>query len=101
MEFGLFYEIPAQEPWWDGQEHQALKWVVEETRLADVLGFHSFWTVEHHFLKDLSLCSAPEVLYGHVAAVTENIRIGHSARLVPHPTTTRFGLLNRRQPWTS
>lgn len=85
MEFGLFYEIPAPEPWFDGQEHQLVKRAVDEARLADELGWHSFWTVEHHFLKSTSLCSAPEVLYGHIAAVTERMRIGHSVRLVPHP----------------
>lgn len=85
MEFGLFYEIPAPEPWFDGQEHLLLKQAVEQARLADEVGWHSFWTVEHHFIKDTSLCSAPEVIYGHVAAVTERMRIGHSVRLVPHP----------------
>ena len=49
------------------------------------MGFDSFWTVEHHFLDEFSHCSAPEVLYGHVAALTRNLRIGHGVRLAPFP----------------
>jgi alkanesulfonate monooxygenase SsuD/methylene tetrahydromethanopterin reductase-like flavin-dependent oxidoreductase (luciferase family) len=49
------------------------------------MGFHSFWTVEHHFLEEYSHCSNPEVLYGAVAARTENIRIGYGVRLMPAP----------------
>ncbi len=49
------------------------------------MGFHSFWTVEHHFLSEFSHCSAPGVLYGAVAAKTEKLRIGHGVRLLPFP----------------
>ena len=35
--------------------------------LADRVGFHAFWTVEHHFLEEFSHCSNPEVLYGAVS----------------------------------
>jgi alkanesulfonate monooxygenase SsuD/methylene tetrahydromethanopterin reductase-like flavin-dependent oxidoreductase (luciferase family) len=41
--------------------------------------------VEHHFLEEYSHCSNPEVLYGHLAAVTENIRLGYGVRLMPKP----------------
>jgi alkanesulfonate monooxygenase SsuD/methylene tetrahydromethanopterin reductase-like flavin-dependent oxidoreductase (luciferase family) len=54
-------------------------------KLGDTLGFHSFWTVEHHFLEEFSHCSNPEVLYGAVAATTKNLRIGYGVRLVPRP----------------
>src|SRR4051794_33515968 len=49
------------------------------------MGFHAFWTVEHHFLEEYSHCSNPEVLYGAVAARTKNIRIGYGVRLLPAP----------------
>ena len=49
------------------------------------MGFHAFWTVEHHFLEEYSHCSNPEVLYGAVAARTKNIRIGYGVRLLPKP----------------
>ena len=85
MEFAMFYEIPVARPWTPGKEHQAYKDVVEQVKLGDRLGFHSVWTVEHHFLEEFSHCSNPEVLYGHLAAVTNNIRLGYGVRLMPQP----------------
>ena len=68
MKFALFYEIPVARPWTPGKEHKAYKDVLEQAVLADQMGFHAFWTVEHHFLEEYSHCSNPEVLYGAVAA---------------------------------
>ena len=85
MKFGMFYEIPVAKPWTPGKEHQAYKDTLEQAQLGDRVGFHSFWTVEHHFLEEFSHCSNPEVLYGAVAATTENIRIGYGVRLLPQP----------------
>ncbi len=85
MKFALFYEIPVARPWTRGQEHRAYKEVIEQAVLADRLGFHSVWTVEHHFLEEFSHCSNPEVLYGAIAARTENLRIGYGVRLLPQP----------------
>ena len=83
MKFALFYEIPVARPWTPGKEHQAYKDTIEQAMLGDKMGFHSFWTVEHHFLEEYSHCSNPEVLYGAIAARTENIRIGYGVRLLP------------------
>jgi len=85
MKFAMFYEIPVPKPWTPGKEHQAYKDTIEQVKLGDRMGFHSFWTVEHHFLDEYSHCSNPEVLYGHIAAVTENLRIGYGVRLLPKP----------------
>ena len=85
MKFALFYEIPVARPWTPGKEHQAYKNTIEQAVLGDQMGFHAFWTVEHHFLEEYSHCSNPEVLYGAVAARTENIRIGYGVRLLPKP----------------
>jgi alkanesulfonate monooxygenase SsuD/methylene tetrahydromethanopterin reductase-like flavin-dependent oxidoreductase (luciferase family) len=85
MKFALFYEIPVPRPWTEGQEHRAYRDVLEQAVLGDQLGFHSFWTVEHHFLEEFSHCSNPEVLYGAVAARTRNLRIGYGVRLLPRP----------------
>ena len=63
----MFYEIPVARPWSDRSEQQAYQEVVEQVRLGDRVGFHSVWTVEHHFLEEFSHCSNPEVLYGHLA----------------------------------
>ena len=85
MKFALFYEIPVARPWDAESEHRAYKNTLEQAVLGDQVGFHSFWTVEHHFLEEYSHCSNPEVLYGAIAARTKNIRIGYGVRLLPKP----------------
>ena len=85
MKFALFYEIPVPRPWTDESEHEAYKNTIEQAVLGDKVGFHSFWTVEHHFLEEYSHCSNPEVLYGAIAARTQNIRLGYGVRLLPKP----------------
>jgi len=85
MKFALFYEIPVAKPWDEESEHRAYKDTLEQAILGDQMGFHSFWTVEHHFLEEYSHCSNPEVLYGAIAARTKNIRIGYGVRLLPKP----------------
>ncbi len=85
MKFGLFYEIPVPRPWHERSELEAYQNVLEQAVLGDQVGFHSFWTVEHHFLEEFSHCSNPEVLYGHVAALTKNLKIGYGVRLLPKP----------------
>ena len=84
MKFCLFYEIPVDstDPL---AEYRAYQNTLEQAVLADQMGFHSFMTVEHHFLKQFSHCSNPEVLYGAVAARTKNLRIGYGVRLMPKP----------------
>ena len=72
MEFALFYEIPVARPWDPESEHRAYKETIEQAVLGDEVGFHSFWTVEHHFLEEYSHCSNPEVLYGAIAAPDTN-----------------------------
>ena len=85
MKFALFYEIPVARPWDERSEWRAYKNTLEQAVLADRLGWHGFWTVEHHFLEEFSHCSNPEVLYGAVAARTQNLRIGYGVRLCPRP----------------
>jgi alkanesulfonate monooxygenase SsuD/methylene tetrahydromethanopterin reductase-like flavin-dependent oxidoreductase (luciferase family) len=85
MKFALFSEIPVARPWSRTSEHDAYKANVEQAVLAEQAGFHSFWTVEHHFLEEFSHCSNPEVLYGHIAAKTSTLRLGYGVRLMPKP----------------
>jgi alkanesulfonate monooxygenase SsuD/methylene tetrahydromethanopterin reductase-like flavin-dependent oxidoreductase (luciferase family) len=85
MKFALFYEIPVARPWTPGKEQQALKDVITQAVFGEEMGFHSIWTVEHHFLDEFSHCSNPEVLYGAIAARTKTLRIGYGVRLTPRP----------------
>jgi alkanesulfonate monooxygenase SsuD/methylene tetrahydromethanopterin reductase-like flavin-dependent oxidoreductase (luciferase family) len=85
MKFAMFYEIPVARPWGPRSEYDAYQHTIEQAVLGDQAGFHSFWTVEHHFLEEYSHCSNPEVLYGAIAARTSNMRIGYGVRLMPKP----------------
>src|SRR6476469_4862203 len=85
MKFAMFYEIPVPKPWGPRSEDEAYQNTIEQAKLGDRMGFHSFWTVEHHCLDEYSHCSNPEVLYGHLSAVTKNLRLGYGVRLLPKP----------------
>ncbi|HLX37947.1 MAG TPA: LLM class flavin-dependent oxidoreductase, partial [Candidatus Binataceae bacterium] len=50
---------------------------LEQVRLADELGFHSVWAVEHHFLEEYSHSSAPDLFLTACAMQTKRIRVGH------------------------
>jgi alkanesulfonate monooxygenase SsuD/methylene tetrahydromethanopterin reductase-like flavin-dependent oxidoreductase (luciferase family) len=90
VKLDLLYEIDAPKPWARphpyGQreaEQRAYREAVEQISLADRLGFHTIWAVEHHFREGRSHCPAPEVLLGYLAAVTERIRLGFGVTLTP------------------
>ena len=85
MDFALFYEIPVPQPWGPDSDHVAYKNTIEQAVHGEQAGFSSFWTVEHHFLDEYSHCSAPDALYGAIAAQTTTMRIGHGVRLLPYP----------------
>ena len=85
MKFALFYELPVARPWSRDSELLAYQNTLEQAVFGDKMGFHAFWSVEHHFLEEFSHCSNPEVLYGAIASRTENIRLGYGVRLTPKP----------------
>ncbi len=79
MKFGLFYHLSVLKPWTNPveQTQQVFREALEQVQLADELGFHSVWAVEHHFLEEFSHSSAPEVFLAACAGRTQNIRLGH------------------------
>ncbi|MBK7951480.1 MAG: LLM class flavin-dependent oxidoreductase [Deltaproteobacteria bacterium] len=91
MKLDLLYEIDAPKPWTDGphpygqrrREQRAYREAIEQIKLADRLGFHTIWAVEHHFREGRSHCPAPEVLLGALSQVTERIRLGFGVTLTP------------------
>ncbi len=85
MELGLQYEIQRSRPFYDNFMYEIYRQATEQVKLADQLGFHSVWTVEHHFLTEWSYSSAPEVWYGALSQVTRRIRLGHGVCLLPIP----------------
>ena len=94
MKLDLLYEIDAPKPWGRahpyGQreaEQRAYREAIEQIQLADTLGFHTIWAVEHHFREGRSHCPAPEVLLGALSQVTEQIRLGFGVTLTPFAFT--------------
>jgi alkanesulfonate monooxygenase SsuD/methylene tetrahydromethanopterin reductase-like flavin-dependent oxidoreductase (luciferase family) len=83
MKFGLFYEHNLPRPWNDGDELKLFQEVLEQVELADKLGFHTVWQVEHHFLEEYAHSSAPEVLLSAYSQRTKNIRLGHGIVQTP------------------
>jgi alkanesulfonate monooxygenase SsuD/methylene tetrahydromethanopterin reductase-like flavin-dependent oxidoreductase (luciferase family) len=82
MKFGVFYEIQLPSPHAPGDETRMFREALEHVELADRLGIHHMWGVEHHFLEDHALSSAPEVWLA-AAARTRRIRIGHGIVCMP------------------
>ncbi len=83
MKFSLFYEMQISEPT-RGAEAAMFRTAVDQAVLADKLGYHAIWAVEHHGLLEYSHSSAPEIFLSFVAARTERIRVGHGVTLLPH-----------------
>ncbi|HVW25170.1 MAG TPA: LLM class flavin-dependent oxidoreductase [Polyangiaceae bacterium] len=83
MKFSLFYEMQIADPT-PASETETFRACVEQAVLAEKLGFHGIWAVEHHGLYEYSHSSAPEIFLSFVAARTERIRIGHGVTLLPH-----------------
>jgi alkanesulfonate monooxygenase SsuD/methylene tetrahydromethanopterin reductase-like flavin-dependent oxidoreductase (luciferase family) len=63
--------------------------VIREAVLADELGFWSWGTSETRFMAPDTTISAPDSIYGAVAALTERIKIRYAALGLPfhHPIT--------------
>ncbi len=83
MEFGLLYEIEKLQPWGEDGQRNAFTEALEQIKLAEEAGFDYVWEVEHHFLSEFSLSSAPEVFLAAVSQHTSRIRIGHGVVLLP------------------
>ena len=90
MKLDLLYEVDAPKPWgkphpWGQRERERRAYydAIEQIQLADRLGFHTIWAVEHHFREGRSHCPAPEVLLGALSQITERIRLGFGVTLTP------------------
>src|SRR6476619_5066619 len=95
MKLDLLYEIDSPRPWDGGphpygqrmREQRAYYEMLDQMRLADEVGFHIAWFVEHHFREGRSHCPAPEVVIGSLTQATENIRLGFGVTLLPYAFT--------------
>jgi luciferase family oxidoreductase group 1 len=62
---------------------QALRNSLDLARLADRLGYTRYWVAEHHNLPSIA-SSAPEIMIGQIAGVTERIRVGAGGVMLPN-----------------
>ncbi len=93
MKLDVLYEIDVPRPWGYkphpyGQrdaEQQAYAEAFEQIKLADRMGFHTTWHVEHHFREGRSHSPSSEVILGALSQSTEQIRLGFGVTLMPHP----------------
>src|SRR6185369_14157043 len=91
MKLDLLFELqPRPRPWKKphpyGQREAEINIIneaLEQTKLADKVGFNTVWCVEHHFKTTRSACSASECVLAAMAMITERIRIGFGVTLVP------------------
>jgi len=82
LAFGLHYSCQSPAGEWETLYQETLK----QARLADELGYGSIEAAEHHFLPD-GWVSAPMVLLGGIAAVTEDANVQTGITIMPlhHP----------------
>ncbi|MFQ5665375.1 MAG: LLM class flavin-dependent oxidoreductase [Candidatus Binatia bacterium] len=83
MKFGLLYEIEVARPWGETSVADCFWEALEQVKIAEAAGFSHVFSVEHHFLDQFSVASAPAVWLAAVAQHTSTIRIGHGVRLLP------------------
>lgn len=83
MNLSLFYELTTEDPDVPGAVKQRFDEALEQITLADALGFHTVWAVEHHFLPGYSHMSCPEQFLAAAAMVTKRIRLGHGIMHMP------------------
>jgi alkanesulfonate monooxygenase SsuD/methylene tetrahydromethanopterin reductase-like flavin-dependent oxidoreductase (luciferase family) len=83
MKFSLFFEMQVADSTPE-KETRLFRECVQQARLADEIGYHCLWQVEHHGLYEYSHSSAPEVFLPFVAARTSRIRLGHGCTLLPY-----------------
>ena len=80
MKFSLAYEM--QRPMLD--DHAVIEETIEQCVLADKMGFDAVWFVEHHFLTTFSASPCPEVIFGALSRLTNNIRLGFGVVILPY-----------------
>jgi alkanesulfonate monooxygenase SsuD/methylene tetrahydromethanopterin reductase-like flavin-dependent oxidoreductase (luciferase family) len=83
MEFGLLYEVQGT-PELGGDDNRLYRETLEQCELADRLGYHSVWFVEHHFLTGFSSCPAPDLLMAALSQRTKRMRLGFGVSVLPH-----------------
>jgi alkanesulfonate monooxygenase SsuD/methylene tetrahydromethanopterin reductase-like flavin-dependent oxidoreductase (luciferase family) len=95
VEFGYFAQVFVPDEEAAGQERYEQRRLLENLELsvaAEEFGFKYVWASEHHFLRQYSHMSSPEVFLSFVAARTSRIHLGSAifniTAPVNHPVRT-------------
>ena len=87
MQFGIFNVMQQRNR--EKPSHQILMEAVEQTKVAEELGFSTNWYAEHHF-SNYSLCPSPLLMAAHCAGATSRIRLGTAVVVPPLYTPARL-----------
>jgi alkanesulfonate monooxygenase SsuD/methylene tetrahydromethanopterin reductase-like flavin-dependent oxidoreductase (luciferase family) len=74
-------------------DRQCLQDATDDVRLADALGYESFWFGEHHFNRQrpfFGRVPVPELLVAKLATETKQIRLGTGVKVLPLEAGARF-----------
>jgi alkanesulfonate monooxygenase SsuD/methylene tetrahydromethanopterin reductase-like flavin-dependent oxidoreductase (luciferase family) len=86
MKFGLFHTVQ----WPEGSSQvDVYNEAIREAVRADELGLHSVWLTEHHFTRHGLVSDSLNVL-SHIAALTQNIRLGTAVAVLPFHSPLRL-----------
>ncbi|MBM3516282.1 MAG: LLM class flavin-dependent oxidoreductase [Alphaproteobacteria bacterium] len=80
MRFGLFHLLQKSEP--AKRDGEIFAEMLEQTLLAETLGFEAVWFGEHHF-SSYSVCPSPLLAVTYCAARTERIKLGTGVVVLP------------------
>ena len=86
MKLDLFYEMAVPDS--AGRtESQVFQETLKELDVAEARGFGATWFVEHHFMREYSHSSAPDLVLAAASQRTRRLRLGQAVALLPchHP----------------
>lgn len=79
----------------------ALRNTLDLAQHVERLGYHRYWLAEHHSMPGIA-SSAPSIMIGQVAAVTERLRVGSGGVMLPNHAplvvAEQFGTLDALYP---
>jgi len=87
MDFGIFNIMQQRDP--AKSAKQVYDEAIEQTMVAEQLGFARSWYAEHHF-SNYSLCPSPLMMCAHMAGRTSRIRLGTAVVVAPLYTPARL-----------
>ena len=71
------------------KDSEALTNTLDLARTVDRLGYTRDWLAEHHSIASVA-STAPEIMIGHVASITERVRVGSGGMMLPNHAPLRI-----------